>query len=68
MVERLFCANGNAGIAEVAECVQIKHDEVERLAAFALENAIDLTFVGGETPLVFLVLLMNLSCCGLCPS
>ncbi|MDQ3712224.1 MAG: phosphoribosylamine--glycine ligase [Acidobacteriota bacterium] len=48
---KIFCANGNAGIAEVAECVNIKPEEIERLAEFAVENAIDLTFVGGETPL-----------------
>lgn len=47
----LFCANGNAGIAEIAECIDIKHDEIEALARFAESNAIDLTFVGGETPL-----------------
>jgi phosphoribosylamine--glycine ligase len=50
-VEKVFCANGNAGIAEIAELVEIKPDEIERLAAFAEEKAIDLTFVGGETPL-----------------
>lgn len=50
-VSRLYCANGNAGIAALAECVPIKPDEIERLADFAAENAIDLTFVGGETSL-----------------
>ncbi len=50
-VDRLFCANGNAGIAEVAECVAIKPDDIAGLVAFASENRIDLTFVGGETPL-----------------
>lgn len=50
-VSRLVCANGNAGIAEIAECVDIKHDEISALADFARANAIDLTFVGGETPL-----------------
>jgi phosphoribosylamine--glycine ligase len=49
--EKIFCANGNAGIAEIAECVDIKPDEIARLADFAVENAIDLTFVGGETSL-----------------
>ncbi len=48
---KIFCASGNAGIAEIAECVNIKPDEIERLAEFAVENAIDLTFVGGETSL-----------------
>ncbi|MFZ1699562.1 MAG: phosphoribosylamine--glycine ligase [Pyrinomonadaceae bacterium] len=50
-VENLYCAPGNAGIAQVAECVVIKHDEIERLADLAAEKDIDLTFVGGETSL-----------------
>jgi phosphoribosylamine---glycine ligase len=50
-VKKLYCANGNAGIAEIAECVPIKPDEIARLASFASENEIDLTFVGGETAL-----------------
>ncbi|HXH70452.1 MAG TPA: phosphoribosylamine--glycine ligase [Pyrinomonadaceae bacterium] len=50
-VTKIFCANGNAGIAEVAQCVNINPDEIGRLAEFAVENAIDLTFVGGETSL-----------------
>ena len=50
-IDELFCANGNAGIAEIAKCIPIKHDEIERLAEFASRNSIDLTFAGGETPL-----------------
>ncbi|MBK9215729.1 MAG: phosphoribosylamine--glycine ligase [Chloracidobacterium sp.] len=50
-VEKLFCANGNAGIAAIAECVPIRHDEAARLVQFASENSVDMTFVGGETPL-----------------
>lgn len=50
-VKRLVCANGNAGIAQVAECVSIRHDQIDALANFAVDNAIDLTFVGGETSL-----------------
>jgi phosphoribosylamine--glycine ligase len=50
-VSELFCANGNAGIAAMATCVPIKPDEIAALAEFAKANAIDLTFVGGETPL-----------------
>jgi phosphoribosylamine--glycine ligase len=50
-VERIFCAPGNAGIAEVAETVAIGADDISALADFAAANAIDLTFVGGETPL-----------------
>jgi phosphoribosylamine---glycine ligase len=50
-VDRLYCANGNAGIAQVAECVPISPEDITALAEFAAANAIDLTFVGGETPL-----------------
>lgn len=50
-VDKIYCANGNAGIASVAECVPIAPDEIEKLLDFALSNAIDLTFVGGETSL-----------------
>jgi len=50
-VEKIFCADGNAGIARTAECIDIKPDEIKKLADFAAENKIDLTFVGGEIPL-----------------
>jgi phosphoribosylamine--glycine ligase len=50
-VEKIFCADGNAGIGEIAECVAIKPTEIEKLADFAAANAVDLTFVGGETSL-----------------
>jgi len=50
-VEKIFCADGNAGISEIAECISIKPSEIEKLAEFAEENEINLTFVGGETSL-----------------
>ncbi len=50
-VEKVFCAEGNAGISRIAECVQIKSSEIEKLADFADRNKIDLTFVGGEIAL-----------------
>lgn len=50
-VTQIYCADGNAGIGEIAELVNIKPTEIDNLAAFALENEIDLTFVGGETSL-----------------
>ncbi len=50
-VKQIFCANGNAGISEIAELVNIKPDEIDSLADFAESNQIDLTFVGGETSL-----------------
>lgn len=48
---KVYCANGNAGIAEIAECVPIRPDDVNALLGFAEMNAVDLTFVGGETSL-----------------
>lgn len=50
--EKIFCAPGNAGIAEYAQCVDIKAMEFEKLAAFAKEEKIDLTVVGMDDPLV----------------
>ncbi len=50
-IEKIYCAPGNAGIAEQAELVNIKVDDFEALAKFALENKIDYTFVGPEVPL-----------------
>ncbi|MEP6787791.1 MAG: phosphoribosylamine--glycine ligase, partial [Acidobacteriota bacterium] len=50
-VTKLFCANGNAGIAEVATCVPVRPDDIAGLLSFAEQNAIDLTFVGGEATL-----------------
>lgn len=50
-VAKLFCANGNAGIAQVGECIPAMPDDVNGLVDFAAANAIDLTFVGGETSL-----------------
>ncbi len=51
-VEKIYCAPGNAGIAEYAECVAIGAMEFEKLAAFAKEKEIDLTVVGMDDPLV----------------
>ena len=51
-VDKIYCAPGNAGIAEYAECVDIKAMEFDRLAAFAAENGVDLTVVGMDDPLV----------------
>ena len=48
----IYCAPGNAGIAELAECVDIGAMEFEKLADFAQEKAIDLTIIGMDDPLV----------------
>ena len=50
-VKRLYCAPGNGGIAQIAECVDIKVDDVELLLQFALRKQIDLTIVGPEVSL-----------------
>lgn len=50
--EKIYCAPGNAGIAEYAECVNIGAMEFEKLAAFAKEKEIDLTVIGMDDPLV----------------
>jgi len=50
-VTKLFCAPGNAGIAELAETVPIPAMEIDQLAAFASTQKIDLTIVGPEGPL-----------------
>ena len=50
--EKLYCAPGNAGCEEYAECVPIGAMEFEKLAAFAKKQAIDLTVVGMDDPLV----------------
>ncbi len=51
-VDKIYCAPGNAGIAEIAECVPIGAMEFDRLVGFAKEHAIDLTIVGMDDPLV----------------
>ncbi len=51
-VDKIYCAPGNAGIAELAQCVDIGAMEFERLADFAQENEIDLTIIGMDDPLV----------------
>jgi phosphoribosylamine--glycine ligase len=51
-VTKIYCAPGNAGISEIAQCVAIGAMEFEKLAAFAKENEVDLTIVGMDDPLV----------------
>lgn len=51
-VDKIYCAPGNAGIAQYAECVDIGAMEFGRLADFAQEKAIDLTIIGMDDPLV----------------
>jgi len=51
-VDKIYCAPGNAGIGQIAECVAIGAMEFDRLAAFAKEKQIDLTIIGMDDPLV----------------
>jgi phosphoribosylamine--glycine ligase len=51
MVEQVYGAPGNAGIAKIAHCVDISATDLERLARFASDHEIDLTVVGPELPL-----------------
>ncbi len=50
-VDKIFCIPGNAGISELAECINISLDEFDKIVKFAKENKIDLTVVGPEKPL-----------------
>jgi phosphoribosylamine---glycine ligase len=51
-VDRIYCAPGNPGIAQIAECIDIKVDAVDELVAFVQDNKIGLTIVGPEVPLL----------------
>lgn len=51
-VDKIYCAPGNAGIAQIAECVPVGAMEFDKLVAFAKENEIDLTVIGMDDPLV----------------
>lgn len=50
-VTEIFCAPGNGGIADMAQCVPVAADDMEGLLAFAKDKAVDLTLVGPEVSL-----------------
>ena len=52
LVSKIFCAPGNPGISELAECINIAADQTDQLCKFAVKENIDLTVVGPEAPLV----------------
>jgi phosphoribosylamine---glycine ligase len=52
LVTKIYCAPGNAGIAQLAECVAIKPTDLNALVEFAQQQTIDLTVVGPEAPLI----------------
>ncbi len=49
---KLYCAPGNAGISSIAECVDIKAEDIEKITEFSVDNKIDFVVVGPEVPLV----------------
>ena len=51
-VDKIYCAPGNAGIGQIAECVPIGAMEFDKIVSFAKEKEIDLTIVGMDDPLV----------------
>lgn len=51
-VDKIYCAPGNAGIEEYAQCVDIAATDSEKLSEFAKDNDIDLTIIGMDDPLV----------------
>jgi len=52
LVKEIFCAPGNGGISDIAQCVDIKADDIGALIDYAKSEKIDLTVVGPEVPLV----------------
>ena len=52
LCEKLYCAPGNAGISDVAECLPIKADDLDGLVAFVQQNDIGFVVVGPEAQLV----------------
>lgn len=51
-VNNIYCAPGNPGIGQIAECIEIKADDVDGLVAFVEAQKIDMTIVGPEVPLL----------------
>ena len=52
LVEKLWCAPGNAGIAKDAECIPIQATDIEGIVGFSIEQKVDLVVIGPEAPLV----------------
>ncbi|MDX1580308.1 MAG: phosphoribosylamine--glycine ligase [Alphaproteobacteria bacterium] len=52
LCDALYCAPGNGGIAEVAECVALKAEDIPGIVGWAKDNSIDFVVVGPEQPLV----------------
>ncbi|MGC2064384.1 MAG: phosphoribosylamine--glycine ligase [Thermodesulfovibrionales bacterium] len=50
-VDKIYCCPGNAGIAEIAECIDVKQDDFQALLDFVKYEWVDMTIVGPEDPL-----------------
>lgn len=50
-ISKLYCAPGNAGITDVAECVPVGAEDIDGICAWASDNNIDLAVIGPEVPL-----------------
>lgn len=50
-IDKLFCLPGNAGISKIAQCVNIKPDDIEQIVEFGIKNKIDFAIIGPEVPL-----------------
>nr|WP_312578668.1 phosphoribosylamine--glycine ligase [Sedimentibacter sp.] len=51
-VTKMYCAPGNAGISQIAECINIKAEDIEEITKFSVDKKIDMVVVGPEVPLV----------------
>jgi len=50
-VDRIYCAPGNAGIADLAECIDLSAEDIEGICRFACDQKVDLAVIGPEVPL-----------------
>ena len=50
-IDKLYCAPGNAGIAAVAECIDVSAEDIPGICSFASDEKIDLAVIGPEVPL-----------------
>ena len=51
LVDKIYCAPGNGGISELAECVPIKVTDIDGVVDFASKNNIEMVVVAPDDPL-----------------